>query len=181
MNKEVKVGTILISKPFMEDKRFEKTIILIVEHNHNETIGFIINKKSNFDLKEIYPLLSGYKIVLKRGGPVAVDNLFFIHKHPDIVNNCTKIKDGFFWGGDLEDIIKGLNNNEININDISFFIGYAGWEKDQLNKEIKDGSWIVQNFHLSILEKTHNWSDLLIGINKEYKVWATAPTDFYLN
>ena len=44
MKTEFEIGTILISKPFMEDKRFEKTVILIVESNQNGTVGFIINK-----------------------------------------------------------------------------------------------------------------------------------------
>ena len=53
MKTEVDIGTILIAKPFMEDKRFEKTIILIVESNSEGTIGFIINKKIIFMKKYI--------------------------------------------------------------------------------------------------------------------------------
>ena len=32
---KINPGTILISKPFMEDRRFDKAIIMIVEHNKN--------------------------------------------------------------------------------------------------------------------------------------------------
>ena len=53
MKQEVQVGSILISKPFIEDKRFEKTIILIVEHNQNGTIGFIINQPTNLKAHEL--------------------------------------------------------------------------------------------------------------------------------
>ena len=55
MKNEIQAGTILISKPFMEDKRFEKTIILIVEHNQNGTIGFVLNKETLVNIDEIIP------------------------------------------------------------------------------------------------------------------------------
>ena len=47
MKNEIKSGTILISKPFMEDSRFEKTVILIVESSKEGTMGFILNKSTN--------------------------------------------------------------------------------------------------------------------------------------
>ena len=181
MKNEINAGTILISKPFMEDKRFEKTVILISEHNENGTIGFILNKKQSIDIRDISTLLRDEKIMINQGGPVDKDSLFFVHKHPDLINNCIKIKDGYFWGGDIDDVIHGINRNEIKGNEILFFIGYSGWKKNQLKEEVEEGSWIIYNTHLELLEKVINWSALLIKINKEFEVWTTAPSDFHLN
>ena len=74
-----------------------------------------------------------------------------------------------------------MNRDEIKPQEILFFTGYSGWEKNQLKEEIKEGSWIIQNINLEILEEPIDWSKLLIEINKEFEVWATAPSDFRLN
>ena len=50
MKNSIEPGTILISKPFIDDEKFDKTIILVVEHNKNGTIGFIINKKTLYSI-----------------------------------------------------------------------------------------------------------------------------------
>ena len=43
----------------------------------------------------------------------------------------------------INDVIKGINKKEIKIQNITFFIGCAGWQKDQLMNEIEEGDWIV--------------------------------------
>ena len=181
MKNEITTGTILISKPFMEDKRFEKAVILITEHNEDGTIGFILNKKTSIDIIDFIPSASNQSINVKQGGPVDTNNLFFIHKHPDLIHNCFKIKDGYFWGGNINNVVEGMKRDEIKPQEILFFTGYSGWEKNQLKEEIEEGSWIIQNINLEILEEPIDWSKLLIEINKEFEVWATAPSDFRLN
>ena len=181
MKNEIQVGTILIAKPFMEDKRFEKTIILITEHNKNGTIGFVLNKETLVNIDEIIPDFPKLNVKIKSGGPVEKNSLFFIHTYPDLINNSQEIKNGIFWGGEITDVIRGLENGEITTSQIGFFVGYAGWEKNQLKSEIKEGSWIIHKLDLTKFNENINWSDLLIEINKEYEVWATAPSDFHLN
>ena len=181
MKTEFEIGTILISKPFMEDKRFEKTVILIVESNQNGTVGFIINKETKTHINEIINHFPESNIKIKYGGPVETSSLFFVHKYPDLIAGSEEIKNGIFWGGDLKDVIKGLETGEITSDQISFFIGYAGWEKNQLKNEIKEGSWILHKMDLEKINDDLNWSNLLIQINKEYEVWATAPSNFHLN
>ena len=81
-----------------------------------------------------------------------------------------------FWGGNMEDVIKGLENDEIKSNQIAFFMGYCGWEPNQLQAEIYDGSWIIHQIDIKRFNETIDWSQLLIEIDEEYKVWATAPS-----
>ena len=181
MENQIQSGTILISKPFMEDKRFEKSIILIVEHNKNGTIGFVINKETSVNIHELISNFPEVNIKIKDGGPVEKNSVFFIHTYPDLINNCAKIKDGVFWGGELKDVVKGIQNQEITSDEIAFFIGYVGWEEGQLEYEIKEGSWIIHQLNLSKFNQKIDWSSLLIEVNKEYKIWATAPSDFHLN
>lgn len=182
MKTEVKVGSLLISKPFIEDKRFEKTIILIVEHNYNGTIGFIMNKQTEATLDALIKKIPPTNIKIQYGGPVDnKESLFFIHKYPDLIRDSQEIKDGVFWGGETQDVIHGLESQEICEKDILFFTGYTGWEQDQLKYEIEEGSWIIHHIDLTKLHQQLNWSNILVEINKDYEVWATAPSDFHLN
>ena len=48
-------------------------------------------------------------------------------------------------------------------------------------KGIKEGSWIIHDTTLNKINTHLDWYTLLIEINKEYEVWATAPADFHLN
>ncbi len=177
---KINPGTILISKPFIEDRRFDKAIILIVEHNKNGTIGFILNKKSPFQISDFSEEIINKNIKIKIGGPVEKNNLFYIHKCPEIINDSNEIKNGYYWGGNVSNLIEGLNNNLINYDNLFFFTGYAGWEKNQLNEELDDGSWIVIEKNINISNNL-KWSDLLVDFNKEFKIWASAPSDFRLN
>ena len=180
MNAKINPGTILISKPFIEDRRFDKSIILIVEHNKNGTIGFILNKQSPFQISDFSKDITNKNISIKIGGPVEKNNLFYIHKHPEIINDSFEIKNGYHWGGNVNNLIEGLNRNLISCDNVFFFTGYAGWEKNQLNEELDSGSWIVIEKNINISNDL-KWSDLLVGFNKEFKVWANAPSDFRLN
>tara|TARA_Y100000994_G_scaffold193033_1_gene162317 strand:+ start:30 stop:233 length:204 start_codon:yes stop_codon:yes gene_type:complete len=67
MKNSIEAGSILISKPFIEDIKFEKTIILVVEHNKNGTIGFIINKKTTIELHEILNKITHNNLEVKNG------------------------------------------------------------------------------------------------------------------
>ena len=118
---KINPGTILISKPFMEDRRFDKAIIMIVEHNKNGTIGFILNKHSQFKISDFSEDVINKNIKIKIGGPVEKNNLFYIHKHPEIINDSHKIKNGYYWGGNVSNLIDGLNSNLINCDNVFFY------------------------------------------------------------
>jgi putative transcriptional regulator len=39
--------------------------------------------------------------------------------------------------------LRSINNGKINKNNIRFFLGYTGWEENQLQLEMISNSWIV--------------------------------------
>ena len=179
MKNELKNGTILISKPFIEDSRFSKTIILITEHNSKGTMGFVINKHTTKIISDV--LNKKINHIIKNGGPVQLDNLEFIHTKPNIIQGGVHIYDNYYLGGDIEQTFEHIQSNKINKDDISFFLGYAGWEADQLDQEIIDGSWIIYPGEINIFSSELSWSKMLIETDKEHEIWAYAPANFHLN
>src|SRR3990167_6862101 len=73
-------GKLLLSEPFLEDPNFKRSVILLTEHNENGTVGFILNKPSNYKLNEALQNFPAFDAPLFMGGPVQTDTLHFLHK-----------------------------------------------------------------------------------------------------
>ena len=139
----MKKGYVLFAEPTTQhDLTFNRSVVLIAEQNETGTIGFIINKKSDYSTIDLIPELN-INFPIYNGGPVEKENLYFIHKIPSLIKNSIKIKDNLYWGGNFDLVIKLINDKKIKKNEIKFFLGYSGWEKEQLNNEIENKYWIL--------------------------------------
>ena len=49
----LKKGYLLVAQPLLIDSYFNRSVILICDHNKNGTVGLLINKSSNQNLKNI--------------------------------------------------------------------------------------------------------------------------------
>ncbi|MCF6350667.1 MAG: YqgE/AlgH family protein [Flavobacteriaceae bacterium] len=179
-----KKGKLLIAEPsILNDNNFNRSVILITEHNETGTIGFILNKPTIYSLKDLIPKInSNHKVYI--GGPVAEDNLYFIHRIPNQIPNSIKIEKNIFWGGDFDTVQNLLNNNLISKGDIRFFLGYSGWSENQLFDELKKTAWLVkENNYKNILNVQPNsfWKLELLDTGGEYQIWANAPSNPKLN
>ncbi|WP_369048933.1 YqgE/AlgH family protein [Tenacibaculum sp. UWU-22] len=179
-----KKGRLLIADPtILNDNSFKRSIILLTEHTPQNTIGFIINRPLQYTLNDLLPDLD-CSFTIYQGGPVEQDNLYFIHTVPEQIPGSIEISNGIYWGGNFE-ILKILLNQKILKNtDIRFFLGYAGWEAQQLENEINNHSWFVtENDYDHILSSNTDtiWKEKLLQKGGEYLIWANAPSNVQLN
>ncbi len=177
-------GKLLIAEPsILNDSSFNRSVILLTEHDENGSVGFIFNKPAPYTIKDIIPDIdSSLKVYF--GGPVSENNLYFVHKVPELIPNSIEIENGIYWGGDFEVVQELLNDKILSKNDIRFFLGYSGWSKEQLNEELSITSWLVRENNFKNLFKVgHNnfWKNELIKIGGIYKIWANAPKNPSLN
>lgn len=177
-------GNLLIAEPsILNDRSFNRSVILLTEHNQSGTVGFILNKPSEYLLKNLIPELDSNHIVYI-GGPVSEDNLYFLHRVPNLIPDSIEVKDGIFWGGNFEVIQQLLIKDSISPNDIRFFLGYTGWSENQLKEEMEQISWFVKkNTYKNILtvQPKSFWKEELLKTGGEYQIWANAPKDPRLN
>ncbi|MBT8252336.1 MAG: YqgE/AlgH family protein, partial [Bacteroidia bacterium] len=121
------------------------------------------------------------EITVFNGGPVEQDNLYFIHTVPDYIPNSIEISNGIFWGGDFNTVIEFINKGELNETNVRFFLGYSGWDANQLNDELNSNSWILtENIYDSdIIAKSDNsfWKEKMLELGGEYSFWSNAPED----
>jgi putative transcriptional regulator len=122
---------------------FENTIIHIVKHNDEGSIGFVTNKPLGKSLHELIEFNHAKPFSLMDGGPVDRDHLFVLHKRPDLINEGEKISNGLYLGGNMKQVIEAINTGSANNQDIQLFIGYCGWDVGELEIEIEEGSWTL--------------------------------------
>ncbi|MBT8186147.1 MAG: YqgE/AlgH family protein [Croceitalea sp.] len=182
---EPKKGQLLIAEPTLTgDVSFNRSVVLLAEHNEEGSVGFILNKPLEYNITD---LITEIQVPFKvyNGGPVEQDNLYFIHKVPHLIEDSIEISDGIYWGGNFEKTIELVNNLSITEDDIRFFLGYSGWDSLQLNQELTSKSWVVvQNEHQSnIIQKSANafWREKMLELGGEYLIWSNAPENPALN
>ena len=171
-------GNLLISEPFMLDPNFRRSVVLITETGEEGTIGFILNQKSDFSIKDLLPEC-GSEFPVFIGGPVAHDTLHFIHSCYDKLNSGVEIAEGIYWGGNFETLRILLDLGQIHSNEIKFFAGYSGWGEGQLDSELKQNSWLVADkFHPDVIfveDEENLWREAVIGLGPKYAHIVNFP------
>ena len=174
-----KKGNLLIAEPtIIGDASFNRSIVLLADHSPEGSIGFILNKPLNYTINDLVPEVEAtFKVY--NGGPVEQDNLYFIHQIPHLIPNSIEISLGIFWGGDFSKVAELIAKETINENDIKFFLGYSGWDANQLENELKTNSWVVaeNTYKNHIIEKNYEtfWKEKMLEFGDDYSIWSNAP------
>lgn len=178
-------GDLIISEPYLPDPNFERTVILICEHDENGTIGFILNKTADVELPDVMPELANANAPLFVGGPVQQDTLHFIHRSDLLKDRANSIFEGIYWGGNYEKLTQLVDTYQIDQKDIRFFLGYSGWSEGQLMSELKEKSWIVyKKPSINLLFDTPPdtlWKRVLQEMGGKFKLISNYPVDPRLN
>ena len=156
-------GTLLISKPSLEDENFEQSVVFITECNNNGATGFVINNPFPRTLNALVEFKHALPFKLYDGGPVEKEHLFFIHQRPDLITGSTLILGNIYFGGDFKQAVQHINQKNILANDIKIFVGYCGWDDEQLQEEIAEGSWLPVDGHAQTIFSTNTvllWKEL---------------------
>lgn len=178
-------GKILISEPFLADPNFSRAVIIIAEKSNEGSLGFVLNNKSSLILSDVIQNNKIAEIPIFIGGPVEIDNLFFIHKSPFKELGEEVIVDNLCWGDNFDVLIHLLENNKIKTEDFKLFLGYSGWEKQQLEHEVEENSWLVSNkFNsqsLLLLDGNELWKQMLSNLGEKYAHLRNFPISPNLN
>ena len=135
----------LIAVPQLMDPNFRQAVVLLLQQNDEGALGVVVNQESPLLLRELcadheIPYSGDPKKRVRRGGPVQPEQGLVL------------------FGDELKDpegrqVVEGLRVSAsrgtltrlCNLKGGRFhcYSGYAGWGPDQLEREIRDGSWIV--------------------------------------
>ena len=168
-------GKILISEPFLRDATFGRSVVLLIDHTEEGSMGLIINKQLPIFVNDIIKEFKYIEnIPLYKGGPIATDTLFYLHTLADIPG-AIPISKGLYLNGDFDEIKKYiLQGNKVD----RFFLGYSGWESEQLSTELKENTWLVskeENAYLMNGDTKDMWKQALEKLGSKYETWSRFP------
>lgn len=177
-------GRLLISEPYLPDPNFERTVVLLCEHNEDGSFGFVLNKPSIVKINEVMDDLKEMDEIVYVGGPVQQDTLHFLHRRSNI-EKAVEVREGIYWGGNFESLLVQVDARQLLANDIRFYLGYSGWGPGQLESELEQDSWIVCEYATDKLlfdtDPRIMWKEALDNMGGRFSVYANYPIDPRLN
>jgi len=182
---KLRKGLLLIAEPSnLGDDSFNRSVILLADHTKSGSVGFVLNKPLKYTIRDLVPDIEA-DFTIYNGGPVEQDNLYFIHNIPELIPDSLEISDGIYWGGNFSCTRELINQGKIKSENIRFFLGYSGWDANQLENEMTANSWIISTNRdeNTIIGKstTDFWKEKIFELGGDYLIWSNAPENPTLN
>jgi putative transcriptional regulator len=170
-------GKMLLAMPGMGDARFERAVLVILEHNDQGAMGLIVNKPlagiefddllEQLDITATMPV----ELPVMYGGPVEIGRGFILHS-PDVVLPQSAMLSDNVGLSTMLDVLNQIATGE-GPKELLFCLGYAGWTAGQLDEEIKQNAWLHAPLSPEILfhlphEKRWDAAMALLGINPDF-------------
>ena len=144
-------GRLLVANPALPDANFHRTVVFMIEHNEEGTLGVVLNRPSTTSLEEALPdwgAFAAYPPVLFVGGPVEPSAAICLAS----IGGEWEAGEGQPWrhiAGDVGtlDLSAGAGPLGDRVPRLRVFAGYAGWAVGQLVGELALGAWFVVDPH----------------------------------
>jgi putative transcriptional regulator len=140
-------GQLLIATPALRDSPFERTVILMAQHNREGALGIVINKP--LEERTVASLLAAFgedaegsgnaRIRIFLGGPVGPAVGLVIHSSAYRIAHTLDI-DGKVALTGAPEVLRDIGAGKGPGKSLVAF-GYAGWAPSQLDGEIARGDW----------------------------------------
>jgi putative transcriptional regulator len=140
----VEKGVFLVASPTLNDPNFSQTVVLILEHGAEGTLGVILNRSTNTLLSEALPgvaALKGTTYRLFSGGPVQPNVVLLLSRLKEPQPDMRTVFDSVYVGG-TPDVLERILQAGPPVK-FRAFAGYAGWAPGQLGFEMLQGAWAV--------------------------------------
>jgi putative transcriptional regulator len=180
-NRKATQGCLLLSDPFIKDPYFTRVAILLCRHNKKETFGFVLNNFIELDLQKIGDIFGETPSKISIGGPVEPGDLFYIHTLGNKIKGAENILGNLYFGGDYESLIDLVQKDPGLMKDIRFFIGYSGWDYQQLEDEMKEHSWVavtnITENEIISMPSDDFWKQCMIKQGPKFQMISQFPLD----
>ncbi|GAA4541855.1 YqgE/AlgH family protein [Pseudonocardia xishanensis] len=181
-------GTLLVAAPGLSDPNFSRTVVYVVEHRSQGSLGVVLNRPSEASVQEVLPAWSALAAApgsVYVGGPVDGTTALCLAvlkpgERPDgltgvvSVNGPVALVDLDSDPAPLRPRIRGLR----------VFAGYSGWDAGQLDGEISRGDWfVVPGLPDDVTSGRHAdlWGRVLRRQGPPLALLATFPVEMGLN
>ncbi|MGW0517652.1 YqgE/AlgH family protein [Crossiella sp. NPDC003009] len=144
---EVEPGSLLVATPGLLDPNFRRTVVYIIDHRDEGTLGVVLNRPSEVAVHDVLP---GWAPHASRppavfvGGPVEQKTALCLANLK--VGEDIETMDGVIGVRGpvaLVDLDSDPDELAPRMRGLRVFAGYSGWSEGQLDDEIERGDWLV--------------------------------------
>jgi putative transcriptional regulator len=177
-------GKLLLDSGQLRGSFFQRTVVLICDHNAEGAFGLVLNRSTKNKVGEMVvadlpETLRDFPLYL--GGPVQPTALSFLHS--DLFVPEANVMANLNLGHSLDDLVD-LGESFSATRKLKMFAGYAGWSPGQLEDEMKREAWLTHPASLDLVFETPSeqlWKKILGTMGWKYKLLAQMPEDLSAN
>jgi putative transcriptional regulator len=173
-------GRLLVATPVLSEGIFDRSVVLVLEHDDEGALGVVLNKPSETDVAGPLPdwaALAASPAVVFVGGPVTPEAAVCLARvrgeGPDGWAPLVAGVGSLDLSGDADAV-------SAEVEELRVFSGYSGWSSGQLESEIEVGAWfVVDTIDDDILsgEPESLWSRILRRQRGRLALYADFPPD----
>jgi putative transcriptional regulator len=175
-------GHVLVAGPALLDPNFRRTVVLVGEHGEEGALGVVLNRPSAVTVAEAVPPLAGLVDDGDHvwvGGPVQPEAIVVLGEFDDPEQAAAVVV------GSVGFLPTEVDPEELGtLARARVFAGYAGWGPGQLESELAEDSWIVEQAlpdDVFCAEADSLWPAVLRRKGGPYSVLALMPPDPSMN
>jgi putative transcriptional regulator len=167
-------NAMLVAAPVLRDAIFKQSVILMSEHSaEGGAVGYVVNRpmgKVTSDLLQdnIDPGLADVPVYV--GGPVGTDSLTFASLRWSFKRRTVVMETQLKMAEAAHQRALGRV--------VRAFVGYSGWARGQLERELRQRSWIVTTPSLLVVDyepSSSLWADVLTDMGPAFAMLARIP------
>lgn len=178
-------GRLLVASPQLDEPTFRRAVVFVLDHDEDGALGVVLNRTSIVPVREAaapWVDLVCEPPVLFDGGPVEPDAVVALGR--------TGARVGAEHGGLLDDHIRLVDLSadpvleQLELETVRVFAGYAGWAPGQLESELLQDAWFVVDARPQDVftgDPSTLWHDVLRRQPGELRLLATFPEDPAMN
>jgi putative transcriptional regulator len=177
-------GQLLLDSGQLSGSFFQRTVILICEHNAEGAFGLVLNRSIGTKVGEM--IVADLPESLKEsplylGGPVQPTALSFLHSDSFIPD--ANVIPNLSLSHSLDALVD-LGEEFSPNRKVKLFAGYSGWSPGQLEDEMKRKAWLTHPASLELVFKPDPatlWQNILQQKGWKYKLLSQMPDDPSMN
>ena len=138
-------GLFLYAAPGVADSRFAESVVLLVRHGPEGSMGLVVNRPTEMPLREALEEVEearGSTLHVYWGGPVQPEAILALVRAPSASPGAQAVLPDVHLTGDLADVRAALSGRDA-AGRLRVYTGYAGWTAGQLAVEVRAGVWVL--------------------------------------